>query len=244
MKEDFDLINEALNNIGIIRVSCDFYEEPKRKGSLFFVKSPATPDKTASLALYQDKNRFVDFANGWESGDIIGFVAYVTGSNQWESLKKLKDFYGLTGSKEMNKEELKRRIQLQKMEKRRQKEREETFRHALLDETDRLISIRNSASSAITQCEPLSDAWVYCVNELQRVEYMLDILCGSQNVYQIWPGRSEWILDCLEILKKRGLFIPTKSEMSKLHEKMNHEKKKYNEKRRKKEEDIEKMLNK
>lgn len=216
MKEDFDLINESLNSIGIVRVSSDFYEEPKRKGSVFFVKSPATPDKTASLALYQNKNRFVDFANGSYSGDIIGFVAYVTGSNQWESLNKLKDFYGLSGSKEMNREEIKRRIQLQKMEQRRRAERKEAFHQAWLKETERTMSIIESTKSALIQYKPFSDEWVHCVNELQKVEYMLDTLCYSPSIYQTKADRPEWILDCFEIFRRRGSFIPTKSEVIKI----------------------------
>ena len=110
MKSDFVFAKEDLSRIGIKRVAADFYAEPKRKGSVYFVKSPATHDKTASLALYPNLNRFTDFANGNYSGDCISFVAYVRGCNNWEALQTLKEFYGLTDSREQEKEEIRRRI--------------------------------------------------------------------------------------------------------------------------------------
>ena len=87
MKLDFITIKQQLP--GIVRVVSDFYAEPKRKGSVYFVKSPATHDKTASLALYPGSNRFTDFANGNLSGDCIAFVAYIKNINQWQALKEL-----------------------------------------------------------------------------------------------------------------------------------------------------------
>ena len=41
MKSDFVFAKEELSRIGIKRVAADFYAEPKRKGSVYFVKSPA-----------------------------------------------------------------------------------------------------------------------------------------------------------------------------------------------------------
>lgn len=96
MKSDFTAIKQQLP--GIIRVVSDFYQTPRKKGSVFFVKSPATNDKTASLALYPDSNRFTDFANGNYSGDIISFISYVKGVNNWEALQTLQNFYGLADS--------------------------------------------------------------------------------------------------------------------------------------------------
>ena len=85
MKSDFITIKQQLP--GIVRVVSDFYQTPRKKGSVFFVKSPATHDKTASLALYPSSNRFCDFANGNHSGDIIGFISYVKGVNNWDNIK-------------------------------------------------------------------------------------------------------------------------------------------------------------
>ena len=71
MKSDFKLAIPDLNRIGIVRVSTDFYTEPKRKGTVFFVRSPAGTDRTASLALFPNSNRFTDFSNANYSGDMI-----------------------------------------------------------------------------------------------------------------------------------------------------------------------------
>ncbi len=136
MKSDFMIIKQQLP--GIVRVVSDFYAEPKRKGSVFYVKSPATHDRTASLAIYPSSNRFCDFANGNLSGDCIAFVAYIKNINQWQALKELQVYYGLTDAREQEKEEARQRIQLQQEQERRKAERKQAFYAALWGEIDRL----------------------------------------------------------------------------------------------------------
>lgn len=138
MKSDFKLAIPDLNRIGIVRVSTDFYTEPKRKGTVFFVRSPAGTDRTASLALFPNSNRFTDFSNANYSGDIIGFVAYVKGCNQWQALKELQAYYGLTDSREQDRQEAQRRILLQQQEERRKEERRQAFYRALWEQIDDL----------------------------------------------------------------------------------------------------------
>ena len=179
MKLDFITIKQQLP--GIVRVVSDFYAEPKRKGSVYFVKSPATHDKTASLALYPGSNRFTDFANGNLSGDCIAFVAYIKNINQWQALKELQAYYGLTDAREQEKEEARRRIQLQQEQERRREERRQAFYRALWAQIDDLKRWAVIYSTAIEKAvfEPFSDTWTYCVNELQKTEYRLDILCAA-----------------------------------------------------------------
>lgn len=98
----FDFITIKQQLPGIVRVMSDFYQTPHRKGSVYFVRSPATNDRTASLALYPGSDRFCDFANGNLSGDCIAFVSYVRGCNNWEALQILKDFYGLADSQQQD----------------------------------------------------------------------------------------------------------------------------------------------
>ena len=179
MKLDFITIKQQLP--GIVRVVSDFYAEPKRKGSVYFVKSPATHDKTASLALYPGSNRFTDFANGNLSGDCIAFVAYIKNINQWQALKELQAYYGLTDAREQEKEEARRRIQLQQEQERRREERRQAFYRALWAQIDDLKRWAVIYSTAIEKAvfEPFSDTWTECVNELQKTEYRLDILCAA-----------------------------------------------------------------
>mgnify|MGYP001124480511 CR=1 FL=1 len=173
MKSDFITIKQQLP--GIVRVVSDFYQTPRKKGSVFFVKSPATHDKTASLAIYPNSNRFCDFANGNHSGDIIGFISYVRGCNNWEALQTLKDFYGLADAREQEKEEIRRRIELQQEQERRKEERRQAFYRALWEQIDDLKRWAVIYSTAIEKAvfEPFSDTWAYCVNELQKTEYKL-----------------------------------------------------------------------
>lgn len=227
MKSDFMLAKEELGRIGIIRVAADFYSEPKRKGSVFFVKSPVTHDKTASLALYPNTNRFCDFANGGASGDCISFVAYVRGCNQWEALKELRGFYGLTDSREQDRQEAQRRIQLQQEQEHKREERKQAFYMALYDEIDRLKSWVAIYKTAIEKrlYESFSDLWTYCMEELQKIDYRLDILCAADcktyprlkaHSENLSSDRFQWLLDCLGILQESGAFTATESEIKEI----------------------------
>ena len=222
MKLDFITIKQQLP--GIVRVVSDFYAEPKRKGSVYFVKSPATHDKTASLALYPGSNRFTDFANGNLSGDCIAFVAYIKNINQWQALKELQAYYGLTDAREQEKEEARRRIQLQQEQERRREERRQAFYRALWAQIDDLKRWAVIYSTAIEKAgfEPFSDTWTYCVNELQKTEYRLDILCAAdckahprmKAYHENLPSdRYKWLLDVLAVLAESGTFTATNEEL-------------------------------
>lgn len=227
MKSDFTLAKEELSQIGIVRVSRDFYTEPRRKGSCYFVKSPATHDKTASLALYPNSNRFTDFSNSNYSGDCIAFVAYVKGCNQWQALKELQAFYGLTDTREKDRQEAQRRIQLQQEQERRKEERRQAFYRALWTQIDDLKRWAVIYSIAIEKrlFEPFSDTWAYCVNELQKTEYRLDILCEAdceayprmKAYHEYLPSnRYQWLLDCLAVLAEYGVFEATADEIKEI----------------------------
>lgn len=227
MKQDFIFAKEELQRIGIIRVSMDFYTEPKRKGSTFFVKSPKTNDRTASLALYPNSNRFTDFANGNYSGDIVGFVAYVQGCNNWEALQTLKDFYGLMDSREADKQEAQRRIQLQQEQERKKTERKQAFYRALWAQIDDLKRWEHIYRTSIEKAvfEPFSDTWAYCVNELQKTEYKLDILCAAdcktyprmKAYHENLPSdRYQWLLDVLGVLQECNAFTATEEELKEI----------------------------
>ena len=227
MKSDFKLAIPDLNRIGIVRVSTDFYTEPKRKGTVFFVRSPAGIDRTASLALFPNSNRFTDFSNANYSGDIIGFVAYVKGCNQWQALKELQAYYGLTDSREQDRQEAQRRILLQQQEERRKEERRQAFYRALWEQIDDLKRWAVIYSTAIEKelFEPFSDEWCYCLNEKQKVEYRLDILCAAdcREYMRLKPfhedlpsDRYKWLLDCLAVLAEGGAFTATEEELKEI----------------------------
>ena len=226
MKSDFVLAKEELSRIGIVRICRDFYIEPKRRGRVYMVRSPAGSDKTPSLALYPRNNRFCDFSNGNKSGDCVSFLAYIKNLNQWQALKELRAYYGLTDGQEQEKQEVQRRILLQQQEECRKEERKEAFYKALNGEIDRLKRWENIYKIAIekTIFEPLSDMWKYCVEELQRVEYQLDILTAADmNTYRrmkysddLPSDRQEWILDSLSVLSSCGTFKTTESEINEI----------------------------
>lgn len=228
MKEDFVRIREELNQIGIRRIAADFYLEPKKKGSNFFVKSPVTHDKTWSLALYTGSNRFVDFANGNLSGDCIAFLAYVKNLNQWQALKELQSYYGLSNQREQDKQEARRRIQLQQERERKRAERQQAFKAALFGEIDRLRQWEDICRFAIEKrlYEPFSDLWCYFMDESERTSRKLDILCASDvSTYRrmkrtgadsLPTDRYQWLIDVLGVLKEQAAFNATMEELTEI----------------------------
>lgn len=225
MKSDFIIIKQQLP--GIVRVVSDFYQTPQRKGSVFFVKSLATQDRTHSLAIYPDSNRFTDFANGNYSGDCISFVAYVRKCNNWQALKELQAYYGLTDSQEQTRQEAQHRIQLQKQEEHQRKERYNAFYLALYGEIARLKQWKDILMVSIEKqlYEPFSGMWAYCVNELQKTEYKLDILCAAdckayprmKAYHEDLPSdRFKWLSDVLPVLAESGAFTATADELKEI----------------------------
>lgn len=223
-REDFREKKEKLNGIGIIRVAADFYQVPDSKG---FVKSPATPDKTRSCKLYPETGTFFDYA-GNKGGDIIAFVAYIKGTNNWESLKLLSDYYGLSGADGRSREERQRMMQRQKQEDQKRTERQQAFHEALMDEIEYLKRWEDICKSALkkSEIEPFSNLWAYVQNELQYASYRLDILTGADmaTYRRLKPhvrlGLSsdypQWLLDTLDILAEAGKFKATAEELSEI----------------------------
>lgn len=136
MREDFQTIKEQLP--GICKIASDFYQRPKKRGTCYFIKSPVSHDKTWSLCLYPASNTFCDFAGGNRCGDSISLISYIRGVDNWQALKILRDFYGLTDSKEQDRQEARRKIQLQQEWEKKKLRRKRAFRAALFARIDDL----------------------------------------------------------------------------------------------------------
>ncbi len=232
MKEDFQIVKMRLP--GICKIASDFYLTPKRKGSVFFVKSPYAHDSDWSLALYTNNNMFVDFANGGFKGDSIAFLAYTRDCNQWQALKILKDFYGLSDAKEQDKQELRRKIQRQQEHERKKRQRQQAFKTALFGEVDRLKRWESVYKAVLKNrlYEPFTDEWAHCVNGLHKTGYQLDILCASDcDSYRFMKASSDcipsdypqWLLDALSILAECGAFRATEGEIREITAQRNYE---------------------
>lgn len=224
-KIDFwETINELnKNSIGILRVSRDLYLRPVKRGTAWFVKSPVSTDKTWSLALKPETNSFTDFANCNSGGDIIRFVAYVRGLNNWQALKMLRNFYGLSNSQERNREDIRRQIYLERQAEQKRKARQHEFIQALYGHIDSLKAMEKNYQHLLQQEEIQANDEVsgWLANEMNMVSQKLDILCGiSPNYRRMKPciergipsDRPKWLLDVFEILKESDMFLPTKEE--------------------------------
>lgn len=223
MKEDFVQGCEELRSMGVsvLRISNDFYQQPKRQGVHYFVKSPAGKDKTWSCALYPQTDTFHDFSNNCH-GDVIGFYAYTHGCSQWESLQILRDFYGLSDSREHGKQEVRRRIPEQEVRERKRRKRQQEFQKALSDEINFQKKRQYLYKELSEKVSPLSDVWAICMDEVQNAEYVLDILCASDTAtYRFMKMGSEHIpsdkpqqmLDVMDVLRKAGRFFATQDEL-------------------------------
>lgn len=232
MREDFQTIKEQLP--GILKIASDFCGQPKRRGSHYFIKSPSSNDRTWSLCLYPSSNTYCDFAGGNRSGDSISLISYLRGTDNWTALQTLKDFYGLSDAKEQDKQEVRRKIQRQQEQERKKRERQKAFKNALFGCTDDLQRWANIYRLALENrlYEPLSDMWCYIMDELQRTEYKLDILCGSdQSEYRFMKASSDcipsdypqWLLDALSILAECGAFRATEGEIREIAAQRNYE---------------------
>lgn len=221
-KEDFKEKIEELNRIGIVRVCTDFHHAPN---SHLFVKSLATNDKNWSIKLYPATNTFCDYANGNKGGDIIRFIAYIQNINNWQALKLLQEYYGLSDDQEKNKEEVKKRIQQQQEEQKRTQERHQAFYTALFGCIDDLKKQEQNYKDILEnkEIQPFSDVWCYAMEQLQSLGYRLNILCSiPSNEYRrmkpdatrgISSDRLAWLIDVLSILEADGIFKATEDEI-------------------------------
>lgn len=227
MKEDFETIKAQLP--GILKIASDFCGRPKKRGTCYFIKSPISHDKTWSLALYPASNTYCDFAGGNRGGDSISLMAHLKGVDNWTALKILKDFYGLSDAREQDKQETRRRI----LEQQEREQRKQDFKTALSAHIDDLRRWENIYRLAIEKAvfEPFSDMWCYIMEELQRTERKLDILCvADQQEYRLmkYSDRApsdypQWLLDVLPILAERGAFQVTQNELAEIRAQRNYE---------------------
>ena len=195
-----------------------------------FILSPFGKEKTASCKLY--RNSYYDFSTA-AGGDLIRFTAAILNINNWEACQYLVQAFSLpislSGSTD-RREEIERR----QRERKRQEERKQEFRTALSGEIDSLKRWADIYRTAIEKrlYEPFSDMWGYCINELQKAEYKLDILCtADQETYRrmkpdaagLSSDRPQWLLDVLEILAENGAFQATQRELAEIQAQRNFE---------------------
>lgn len=213
-------------DIDILQISRDFHMDPVKRGSSWFVKSPASNDKTWSLALNPLTNSFVDFANGNVGGDMVKFVSYVKGITNWESLKLLCSFYGLE-IPGRNDKGVRQKIDLEQKERERWKLRRKEFWTALRGCVERLkrmeFNYRKLFQETKAQGDCEAESWL--IGELGTLAEKLNILCGVPSRYfrlkensakGLPSDRPAWLLDSMRILRNEGFFEPTKEELKEI----------------------------
>lgn len=206
---DFKNGLDQLNQIGILRVCEDLWHAPNGR---LFTKSPQTQDKHYSLKLYPKTNSFYDFAGG-KGGDIVAFVGYIKELTNLQALTLLMEHYSLEDGEADWKKEWERKTAEQE-----RKSREQIFQRALKIEIEHLKKWETVYNLALGRAvfEPFSNLWVYALEELQKVEYQLDILCATdQKQYRRMKKNDErglssdyqqWRADVEKILKKKGIW--------------------------------------
>lgn len=223
-----ELFNEIKESLTMQQVAEHFGYKVNRSG---FILSPFGNEKTPSCKLY--RNSYYDFSTA-AGGDLIQFTAALTGSNNWQACQYLVEAfslpYSLSGGID-NREQIRRREQ----EKQKQQERQQEFKACLLRKIDELKCWEDIYKVALEKklYEPFSDMWCYCMDELQKTGYKLDILCGSdQSMYRrmkpdsaagLSSDRPQWLLDVLSILGEDGNFKATREEILKIEKQRDFE---------------------
>lgn len=198
-----------------------------------FILSPFGKEKTVSCKLYFDTNSFYDFSTNF-GGDIIRFTAAILNINNWEACQYLVQAFSLpislSGGTD-HREEIERR----QRERQRQEVWKQEFKAALFGEIDSLKCRADIYRTAVEKrlYEPFSDMWSYCINELQKAGYKLDILCAAdQEAYRrmkpkvelgLSSDRPQWLLDVLAILAEDGVFQATKEEIARIEKQRDFE---------------------
>lgn len=165
---------------------------------------------------------------------MIKFTALVLGVDNWRACQYLIQAFSLpislSGGTDHRKE-----IERRQREWQRQEERKQEFKVALLGEIDSLKHWIDIYGSAIEKrlYEPFSEMWGYCINELQKTEYKLNILCtAEQGTYRrmkpdvtagLSSDRPQWLLDVLAILAEDGAFQATQRELAEIQAQRNFE---------------------
>lgn len=213
MSEVFREIKESLT----MRQVAEHFGYPVNRSG--FILSPFGKEKTASCKLY--RNSYYDFSTA-TGGDLIKFTAAILNINNWEACQYLIQAFSLpislSGGAD-RREEIERR----QRERQRQEERKQEFRTALSGEIN---SLKCWADIYRTAIEKRLYMWGYCINELQKAEYKLDILCtADQETYRrmkpdaaagLSSDRPQWLLDVLEILAENGAFQATQRELAEI----------------------------
>lgn len=156
------------------------------------------------------------------SGDCISFVAYVRRCNNWQALKELQAYCGLADSREQDRQETRRRILLQQEQERKKEERKKQFRQALYGCISSLKKWAYIYGTALEKClyGAFSGMWCYCMDELEKINYWLDILCATGfKAYGCmkYHGRyNTWLSDTLGVLESMGMSKATPGELKEI----------------------------
>lgn len=201
MREDFEIAKNELMQIGIVGIARDLIAEPIERGGKYWLHSPSTEDRNASLLLRVSDNRYTDFAFGNKSGDAISLYSYFHGCSQWESLQRLRDFYHLGNNRTRYDRTA---IERQRAELQRKQREEQEFRAAWRRKADELKAWLHVLDSAIEQSlyEPFSDLWAYVVEQKTKTEYRLDTLCNLPNRSKNPSEYEEWRKTALKIMEE------------------------------------------
>ena len=97
-------------------------------------------------------------------------------------------------------------------------EKRQAFQEALLACIDHLKRWSSIYMAILEKrlYEPFSEEWKHCIEELQRAEYQLDVLCGVSYRRRDSKEYGKWLLDSLAILKEKCMFEITEKEVEEI----------------------------
>ena len=165
---------EIRQDVPILEVA-RYLLKPGQKPNIFYYPS----EKTASIKIYSETKSFFDFGR-CVGGDCIQLWRHICQVNSWTAAQSMAAVWGLE-LKESDKTTAAevRRHQQAKMEARQaRKQGWKRWRN----EVD-LLQMREKFYADLLQSphvKPLSEPWCWAINDLQKIRYRLDVLCGVE----------------------------------------------------------------
>ena len=167
MQQDFQIVREQ---VPIEAVARYLMGDPDKKMFRF------PGERTPSIKLYPGTRSFYDFGRN-VGGDCIRLWSHVREVDSGQAIREICEEYGITLGRP-DRMEIVERIQRQEQKREQREEEKKRRRKMWLLAVERAKLELHAVESVLDTARPFSDEWCFCVDRKQRLEYLLDYLCG------------------------------------------------------------------
>ncbi len=167
MQRDFQLIRDT---VPIEAAARHLMGDPIKK----MYRYPG--EKTASIKLYPGTRSFHDFGRN-VGGDCIRLWSHVRQVDSGQAIQEICEEFGITLDRP-DRTKIAESIRKQEQERKQREEEKKRQRKMWLLAVERVKFELQAVENILETAAPLSNEWCFCIDRKQRVEYLLDYLCG------------------------------------------------------------------